>query len=345
MHIQTHTDVISACRFCFMCRHLDTTGNVTFREADTPRGRALVLDRIRMNPEQLANPDFINVMYQSTLSAACRKHCVSHYDEAGLVLQARRDIVEQNLVPEAVSQLAQSIQEQFDPKLTGEGQDVLILSTQKDTFEHQLVHLTDKTVQVLQVNDTGKIPSVLGLTDQAKEMAKQIAAMIKKSGCSTVVTNSPAAFDALKNDYPSWEIDWDGITIEHSSTYLTKLVDAKKVTLQCNDEVVYYIDSDYLRNYNDITVEPRQLLEQAGYQLNPFGTNPEESYALGEAAMVLDQLHPKLVQMMVERFKSMMDQPLDRIVTASPYTLRILRGAGIDVMSLEEALLACSAKA
>ncbi len=343
MHIQTHSDVIDACRFCFMCRHLDTTGNVSFREADTPRGRALVLDRIRMNPQQLANPDFINAMYQSTLSAACRKHCVSHYDEAGLVLQARHDIVEQNLAPDAVSQLVQSIEQQFAPKLIGEGQDVLILSTHEDAFEHQFLHLTGKTVQMLHVNDTGKTPFVLGFWDQAKQMAQQITSLIKKSGCMTVVTNSPAAFDALKNDYPKWGIDWDGITIEHSSTYLARLVDAGKVTLSTNDQSVYYIDSDYLRNYNDIVTEPRQLLEQSGYQLKPFGTNPEESYALGEAAMVMDQLYPRLVELMLDRFKNMMDQAMDRIVTASPYTLRILRGAGIDVMSLEEALLASPA--
>ena len=42
MHIENYLNVIDACRFCFMCRHLDPVGNVTFREADTPRGRALI---------------------------------------------------------------------------------------------------------------------------------------------------------------------------------------------------------------------------------------------------------------------------------------------------------------
>ena len=35
MHIENYLNVIDACRFCFMCRHLDPVGNVTFREADT----------------------------------------------------------------------------------------------------------------------------------------------------------------------------------------------------------------------------------------------------------------------------------------------------------------------
>ena len=71
MHIEKHLDVISACRFCFMCRHLDPVGNVTFRESDTPRGRALIVDRMRMDRECMKDPDFIDALYRSALSAAC----------------------------------------------------------------------------------------------------------------------------------------------------------------------------------------------------------------------------------------------------------------------------------
>ena len=107
MHIDTYLDVINACRFCFMCRHLATLGNVTCKEADTPRGRALILDKVRMDPGNLKNPDYIETIYQSPLSAACRTHCVSSYDEAGLQLAARRDIVEAGLAPERVVKLSE----------------------------------------------------------------------------------------------------------------------------------------------------------------------------------------------------------------------------------------------
>ena len=72
MHIEKNLDVINACRFCFMCRHLDPVGNVTFREADTPRGRALICDRIRMDAANLSNADYIDTLYRSALSAANR---------------------------------------------------------------------------------------------------------------------------------------------------------------------------------------------------------------------------------------------------------------------------------
>ena len=57
MYIDEFIDVINACRFCFMCRHLDPVANVSFREADTPRGRALIADSIRMDNSCIENKD------------------------------------------------------------------------------------------------------------------------------------------------------------------------------------------------------------------------------------------------------------------------------------------------
>jgi len=68
MNIDNHLDVIKACRFCFMCRHLATLGNVTHRESDTPRGHALILDKVRMNEAALNNPHFIKTLYDAPLS-------------------------------------------------------------------------------------------------------------------------------------------------------------------------------------------------------------------------------------------------------------------------------------
>ena len=125
MNIFKYSEIIHACRFCFMCRHLDTVGNVTFKEADTPRGRALILDRVRMDKANLRNPDFIDTIYQCALSASCRHHCVSHYDETGLVLAARRDIVEAGLEPEKVKQLAAELKTHGALKLAGSSGEVM----------------------------------------------------------------------------------------------------------------------------------------------------------------------------------------------------------------------------
>ena len=108
MNIDKFNDSIKACRFCFMCRHLSGVGNVTFREADTPRIRAAMLYGVTLDNSKLANADFIDTIYSSDLSAACRFHCVNSFDENGMVLAARRDIVEAGLAPADVLALAET---------------------------------------------------------------------------------------------------------------------------------------------------------------------------------------------------------------------------------------------
>ena len=54
MNIDKFNDSIKACRFCFMCRHLSGVGNVTFREADTPRIRAAMLYGVTLDKSKLA---------------------------------------------------------------------------------------------------------------------------------------------------------------------------------------------------------------------------------------------------------------------------------------------------
>ena len=43
MHIDKYEEAMMNCRFCFMCRHLSTIGQVRCTEVDTPRIRAAML--------------------------------------------------------------------------------------------------------------------------------------------------------------------------------------------------------------------------------------------------------------------------------------------------------------
>ena len=124
MNINAFSEVMSACRFCFMCRHLSAVGIVSCREADTPRGRALIADTVRLHPEKLADADFIETIYRSDLSGANRFHCDSYhdgkgYDEIGLQLALRRDIVAAGVVPETVRKDAKELEDSAHWQLEG----------------------------------------------------------------------------------------------------------------------------------------------------------------------------------------------------------------------------------
>ena len=117
MNIDKYLDIISACRFCFMCRHLSANGLATGRECDTPRSHALIADLVRMDKANLANPDYIRTIYESDLSGANRRHCRGYhadtncYDEIGLQLALRRDIVEAGLAPAEINAIAEQLKD------------------------------------------------------------------------------------------------------------------------------------------------------------------------------------------------------------------------------------------
>jgi Fe-S oxidoreductase len=322
MNIDKHLDVINACRFCFMCRHLATLGNVTFKESDTPRGRALVLDKVRMNKENLKNPDYINSIYEATLSAACRFHCVSNYDEAGLLLAARKDIVESGLAPEKAKALAEELQN-VEFKVEGNGK----------TLYYKSIYSEDSTAysdcKIISGGDSGKALEVLGFTEKSKAVFTKFKATVESSGCKTLVTSCPASYDMFKEKL-------EGIEVLHSSEYLYELAHSD------DSGKAYYLDSDFLKNYNDNMPAPRKLLEKCGYELLPFGTNREESYSVGEGAVVYDKLNPELTQKLCERILDLADDPeKDILITASPYAKSALNKycPELTVLSLEEAAL------
>jgi len=318
MTIENCQDVINACRFCFMCRHLDPVGNVTFRESDTPRGRALIIDRIRMNRECMKDPDFIDALYRSALSAANRYHCVSHYDETGLVLAARREIVEAGLAPEKVSVLAKALGK-ADFTVKGKG-DVLYYGTFPALYP---------ACKILSGKDPGKALEVLGFIKESKKVFAAFKKAVAGSKCKTLVVAEPSAFDFLKDKLA-------GIKVVHSTDYLLAMpIKAGRA------RKAIYLDSDFLKNYDGNPSAPRELLKRCGYDLQPFGTNGEESYAVGEGAVVYDDLNPALCEKLCNRVFSLAGDPKKNLfITSSLYvrdTLKKYRST-IEIVSIEEAV-------
>lgn len=359
MQIAAHLDVIDACRFCFMCRHLSTVANVTFRESDTPRGAALLLDRVRRDPALLANADYVACLYRNALSGACRKHCVSGYDEVGLVLAARADIVAAGTAPAVVQALVDTLERTGNPfglaahagALANRPSDAEVLYLVDPYTQHRRPEVAAAFLtalgalgikaQVVEGIDTGKALHVLGYRDHAAAAAKRLQRLVADSGCKTVVTSCPACFDAMKNDLPRLEAGFAAdIAIEHSATFLLKTLRDRKLNAAPRATTrAFYLDSDFLRNYNGIIEEPRELLRAVGLEPVPFGTNAEESYGCGEGAVVYDVLQPEVTALLRARIEALCDDPAhDLLVVASPYTKHVLTAGTrpLNVKTLDE---------
>ena len=343
MHIDKYEEAMMNCRFCFMCRHLSTIGQVRCTEVDTPRIRAAMLYGLRTGTNSFDDSDFVDALYRQELSACCTHHCVNHYDENGLALAARADVVEAGKAPEAVKKLAAKLAKTSEWKAEGKGdlawflddttaEDKAVVAAAKKLFA--AAKAAPKTITG---GCIGKALKVLGFLPEAKAAAEKFAAFLKDEGVKTLVVSNPAAFDALTKDYPEF-----GVKLPCKVYCISGYLLQAKVKFAKKAGELYYLADDFMRNYDGCEC-PEKLLKELKAVNKPFGTNDEESYCCGEGAVVLDKIDPKLVKALAEYVAERADDPKkDKIVVLSAYTKKYLAKYGkLNVVTMEELASSC----
>ncbi len=343
MNIEKFESAIMNCRFCFMCRHLSAIGNVRFTEADTPRVRAAMLYGLRTGTNSFDDGDFVEALYRQDLSACCVRHCVNHYDENGLALAARADVVEAGKAPEAVKALAAEFAASSEWKAAGKGDMAWFLdaTTAADkgavAAAKKLFAAAKVAPKTITGGCIGKALKVLGFIPEAKAAAEKFAAFLKAEGVKTLVVSNPAAYDALTRDYAEF-----GVKLPCKVLHISQFVVKAKVKFSKPAGAVYPLADDFLRNYDDLD-SPEALLKALKAEAKPFGTNDEETYCCGEGAVVLDRLHPEIVEALAKYVAARADDPKkDTLVVASAYVKRALvKYGGLNAVTLEELAARC----
>ncbi len=334
MNIDKYIDSIKACRFCFMCRHLSAIGNVTFTEADTPRVRASMLYGVTMYPERLVGEALARTMYRSDLSGCCRRNCVNHYDEVGLTLAYRADLVAAGAVPANIKAIADELKKSPEWKVSGSGKVAYVadaISVEAGAAD-AFLKLAGK-VQVLKGGTCGKGLWVLGFRKEAKALATKFVKVLEDTKATTIVVSHTGIYDLLVNTLAEMGLKLKA-KVMHSTEYLAGIKTSRKLGN------LYYLESDFLRNYNDDYAFPKALLKANGARLKAFGTNDEESYSCGEGALVLDRIEPELVEKLAKYIEARAERPdKDLIAVASPYTkIQLAKYTSLNVKTIEELL-------
>ena len=342
MNIDKFEEAMMNCRFCFMCRHLSTIGQVRSTEVDTPRIRAAMLYGLRTGTNSFDDSDFVDALYRQELSACCVHHCVNHYDENGLALAARADVVEAGKAPEKVQKLAKKyLKSEFTAKGKGTLAYFLDATTAADkdvvTSVKKLFAAAKSDPVVIEGGSIGKALKVLGYLPEAKSAAEKFAAFLEEKGIKTLVVSNPAAFDALTRDYPEF-----GVKLPCKVLCISNYLIQAKVAFKKAAGEIYYLADDFMRNYDGCEC-PEKLLKALKAKNVPFGTNDEESYCCGEGAVVFDELNPELVKDLAVYVAERADHPkTDRIVVLSAYTKKILKKYGrLNVVTMEELAASC----
>lgn len=306
---KNNTDTIMACRYCPMCRHVCSSALLSFKESDTPRGRAILLYNVYQG-EKPYYADSIESIYNCFLCGCCISWCQG-YEEGGynipdLIKFSRRDIVRQQLEPEKVKKLKRSLlaneniygikkHKSFTSGICESEAGILYYLGQEVNFTNQeiaraIISIFDKlglNYTVLKDEpESGKILSLLGYDDEAKNKATELYKRIKKTGCKVIVTSDPLAYDALKNDYPGYGLEIErGIKVKHLSEFLYDLAKEGKLKLKGVRKKVTIVDSEYFGRFNDSFETPRLLFKLIpGLELKEMQFHKEEMLATGESA-------------------------------------------------------------
>lgn len=326
MYREETIEAIKACRFCFMCRHVCTIGNVTRTESNTPRGFGLLADKSVMDASRMRHHDFIAAMYECTLCCACRSHCVSSYDVPGFVRAARAEIVAAGNAPVLVAETAKRIIDSGNPfgesgarfgkipsvsKKTARADVLLFIGSYAAYRTPEVAEAAIKILTAAKIPftviadeiDSGKSLLNLGYADDAKAAAKNVIQSIRDSGAKTVVTLCPGDYDTMKNDYPAFGLSLGDVTVIPAALFYRDLIKSKKLSVkQKLVEAPIHIDSDYLRKYNEHDDDTRELLTLLGApSITEVGTNREESYAALEGGVVYQLVQPETGKRVIER--------------------------------------------
>ncbi|MCK5567585.1 MAG: (Fe-S)-binding protein [Actinomycetia bacterium] len=304
MEIEKNIEILKACRYCPMCRHVCTSGNISFHESDYPRGRGLILDKIFEGRIEYT-PDLSDTIYNCCLCGLCWSNCEGGYKPHKLILTAREDIVNQNRIPGAVLEIVEKIESGRNPYAgssevyKGKEKNADILYYMGDYVKFNSHSIAESVMKILKKagasysifkneQTDGKILSLLGFTAKARDMAKKLYQRIMDLNPGTILVSDPLSYDSFKNDFPAYGIKLK-TRVLHISQYLADLIKKKKLKVKQLNEKVTLADSEFLGRFNQVFDAPRKVLKAvAGNNIIEMKNNKEMALATGEAAIIFN---------------------------------------------------------
>jgi Fe-S oxidoreductase len=361
---------IEMCRYCFMCRHANSTFLVTKLDSHTPRGYALLLSEIESGLSEWTE-DVAAKLYQSTLDGLCRELCEFHWPEDDVVRAGREQAVRHAVVPppvgdaietlraEAAVPLPSAVRHRLESRLDREGAETLFLTG--SLARREAPDLVLATASILDrcgedwtvlghEPDTGAALWELGLPDEASEAGARLAAAIRRLRPRRIVTGDAHVCRALRDLFPSWGIgDLGGAEVLHVAEYLAGRLKSGALSIAATDEhgVVAYHDPCQLGRRLRVFDAPREVVQATtGHAPIEFPHAGAVAECCGGGSL-LHATYPSLSAAMGEaRLGFIADARVDTVVTACPTCRLVLRAgaakAGYEVKVIDIAeLVAC----
>jgi Fe-S oxidoreductase/nitrate reductase gamma subunit len=167
----------------------------------------------------------------------------------------------------------------------------------------------------------GELARRLGDEVLFQEVVKRNAELFKRYSFKALVTLCPHCYNSFKNDYPEFGVR---LNVKSHVELMHELAASGRIKVgRALDAVVVYHDPCYLRNYNDVSSEPRGVLRAiSGLKL----VEAAKHFCCGGGGGG-SWIEAEGVRMNVQRLEDLLEAKPDMIVTACPYCIGMFEDA------------------
>lgn len=342
MHIDKYLKTIVEWRFCPMSNYICTVAKETKNEANTPRGKALILSLIHKGMRDF-DSSRVERMYQCCLCGLCKTCALDDTDIPGMVRAARADIIIERKAPESVLNVKQTIENkrplferptQKKPSLEGvpkkEAEIVYFIDSTIASYFPEIARASIKIlksagVDFLVAGETGYSGSIMyemGFFDEAAKLAQENIEIFKTSGCKTVVFSSPHCYRFFVEQCQELGVSIpSNIKMLHISEYLYSLLEESRILLNNSlAKSVTYHDPCNLGRGRNVYDEPREIIKKVpGIDFQETRWKKDKANCCGGSGLKFT--NPKIAKKVARRRidEIMAHTDTEILVTACPF--------------------------
>jgi Fe-S oxidoreductase len=307
-------------------------------------------------------------IWSCTTCGACEQECPLGIEYIDKMVDLRRGMVDEGLVPQSLQKPLGSLEKRGNPwgkmerkraewtrelpegcsaKILEKGAtaDVLYFVDSISSFDDRMQEIARCTAKILNAaeidfgilgqaeKDSGHEARRFGEEMLYQDLRDQNTEAILNAGVQSIVTADPHAFNALKKDYS------DLPPVEHISRMIVRQIQFGKIQLKAVEDpakIYVYHDACYLGRHNNVYDDPRRAIDSIPgiKRVEMTGNCRDRSFCCGGGGLMLFYEPEEDQRMGVLRVEMAKKAGADVIVTACPFCLVNLEDA-IKVSGLE----------
>ena len=356
---QKSKEIIDACRFCWMCRHICPVGNATGQERNTARARALSLSMVERDGLDFSE-DIIDNVYECMLCGACTKECVTGFDPVKATKDVRLYAALEGKLPEYISKILDNldkpghnpygiaeVDEGLKSKIAelGNSDTVLFLGTDAIYKTPKAAVNAITLLQKLGVDFTvmANAPDSgysLNFAVGAAEETRQTALLCAKTlDFKTIICYDAYDASMFLREYKEWGIEMKG----RVTTFTAFLADVlEKAALKKNNKTYAFQDPYALARDLEETEPARKILEKCG-TVNEMLLHGKDTVAAGSLIMA-EYMPDVMLNVARRRWDNAISSGAEALVCAQPAEYALLKAAkpdNMELLTIEEVVLSC----